>query len=172
MRAAAIALVLLTGCDRQATTTSATATRQGAEPNWRARYSRQECAALTERNAVLRRCFGGVFAQENYVGRFRCLPYSPRRQFTGVWVLGFEHSSFFPGATRHDRGQSDITLTFEPMPPPEAMPTLGPDLRAYAVRLVGRRSLCDDHYGHLGSWRQEIVAERIISIRPLPGPNR
>lgn len=43
---------------------------------------------------------------------------------------------------------------------------------AYAIEFVGRRLLCDFGYGHMGASPQQVLAERIIALRPLAFPAR
>jgi hypothetical protein len=119
----------------------------------------------------LQRCFGGHFVDENYVGDFKCMPYSPPERLHGVWVIGLEYSGFFPNASSYTEteGRSDkIWLRAKPSPSPEVTAAgQGAGTRAYAVELIGRRSLCDFNYGHMGMSPQEVIAQRIISMRPL-----
>ncbi|HEX6603927.1 MAG TPA: hypothetical protein VF027_03485 [Sphingomicrobium sp.] len=144
---------------------------------WKTAYSAAECKALTERDAFLQRCYGGKdFADENYVGDLKCMPYSPPQHFTGVWVLDLEYSAFFPNATSYKEPQDRadwIWLRAEPPPSSDVIAAgQGAGTRAYAVDLIGRRSLCEFNYGHMGAAPQEVIAERIIAMRPLPVPRQ
>ena len=141
---------------------------------WKAAYSTAECKALTDIDAIIQRCFGGHFTDENYVGDLKCFPYSSPQRFTGVWVVGLESSRFFPNASSYKdtEGRTEkIWLRVEPSPSPAVTAAgQGAGTRAYAVDLIGRRSLCDFNYGHMGMSPKEIIAERIIAMRPLPIP--
>jgi hypothetical protein len=100
------------------------------------------------------------------------MPYSSPQRLTGVWVVGLEYSGFFTNASSYEetRGHADgIWLRAEPSPSPEVTAAgQGAGTRAFAVDLIGRRSLCDFSYGHMGMSPQEVIAERIIAMRPLP----
>jgi hypothetical protein len=117
---------------------------------WKAAYSAAECKALTERNAFLQRCFGGHFADENYVGALKCMPYSRPERIKGIWVVGFESSAFHPGATSLQQisdGSDRIWFDTDYKTPEIVAAGQGAGTRAYLVELVGRRSLCEDIYG-------------------------
>lgn len=173
MRAIPLYLLCLAACGRQVDTP---VQKQEGSLGWKATYSAAECKALTERDAYFQRCYGGSFAEENYVGDLKCMPYSSPERLTGVWIVRLEYSGFFPSASTYKDTQSradKIWLEAEPSPSPEVVAAgQGAGTRAYSVDLIGRRSLCTFHYGHLGMSSQEIIAERIVAMRPLPGPDR
>ena len=151
--------------------------QQDSATKWKAAYSIAECKKLTERGAFLRRCFrDGKIEEESYVGDLECLPYSSPEQLAGVWVVDFEHSAFYPNASNYNETVSRtdrIWLRAEPSLSPEITAAgQGAGRRAYAVAIIGRRSLCDFAYGHMGVDRREVIAKRIIAMRPLPVPKR
>ena len=144
------------------------------QPQWKGAYSAAECKKLTERDSYLQRCFGGKLDEENYVGDLKCLPYSSPEHLIGVWVVDLEYSGFYPNASsyKETEGRSDrIWLRAEPSPSPEVTAAgQGAGTRAFAIELMGRRSLCDFNYGHMGVSPREVIAERIIAMRPVPVP--
>ena len=114
--------------------------------------------------------------EAKYVGDLKCMPYSPSERLSGVWVIGLEYSGFFPNASSYEETERRADkIWLEAVPSPSAEVTaagLGAGTRAYAVDLVGRRSLCDFNYGHMGMSPQQVIAERIVAMRPLSVPDR
>lgn len=148
------------------------ANQRNSDGQWKSAYTSAECKALTARDAFLKRCFGGDLKEGNYVGDLKCMPYSRPERMAGVWLVGFEASAFFPEASTYAdvKGTpAKIWLQAEPPLPKEVISARqGAGTRAYAIDLVGRRSLCDFHYGHFGMSSQEIIAERLVAIREIP----
>jgi hypothetical protein len=146
--------------------------KRSSDGQWKSAYTSAECKALTARDAFLQRCFGGDLKDENYVGDLRCMPYSPTRRMTGIWLVSLEYSAFFPGALSYAdvRGRPDeIWLQAKaPLPREVVAAGQGAGTRAYAIDLVGRRSLCKAHYGHFGTFPEEVIAGHIVAIRPIP----
>lgn len=173
MRTTLLMLGLLAACSQRS---EAPANKRSSEGQWKGAYTIAECKALTARDAFLQRCFGGDLKDGNYVGDQRCMPYSPRQRMAGIWLVGLEVSAFFPEASTYAdvEGRPDkIWLRAKPPLPKEVVAARqGAGTRAYAIDLIGRRSLCDFHYGHFGMSPQEIIAERLVAIRaiPVPGP--
>lgn len=145
---------------------------RSSDGQWKGAYTPAECKALTAPDAFLPRCFGGDLKDQNYVGDLKCMPYSPSQRMTGVWLVGLEYSAFFPGASTYAdvKGRPDkIWLQAKPPLPREVVAAgQGAGTRAYAIDLVGRRSLCEFHYGHFGMFPQEVIAERIVAVRAIP----
>lgn len=172
MRVLPLILGLLCSCGQRP---QAPPDSQGGTVEWKAAYTAAECKALTDVDAIVKRCFGGHLSDENYIGDFQCLPYSPPQRFRGVWVLGLEYSGFFLNASSYNegKGQPDkIWLRADPLPSSEIRDALqGAGTRAYAVDLIGRRTLCDQNYGHFGMWPQEIIATQITALERLPVSN-
>lgn len=167
MRAIALILLSLAACGERREV--AAERREAAQ--WKAAYSPAECKALIEKETFIQRCFGGDFPNGNYVGDLKCMPHSPSQRLKGVWVVDLEYSGFFPGASSFkdvDRQRVDIWLDAEPARSREITAAgQGAGLRAYAVEFMGRKSLCNDHYGHLGMSSQQVLMERMIKMRPL-----
>ena len=165
MRALLLILSLLAACSQRS---KVPANKQSSDDQWKSAYTSAECKALAARDAVLERCFGGDLRDGNHVGDLRCMPYSPRQRMTGVWLVGYEYSAFFPGASTYAdvKGRSDkIWLEAKrPLPKEVVAARQGAGTRAYAIDLIGRRSLCDTHYGHFGMSPQEVIAERIVAV--------
>lgn len=148
------------------------ANQRSSDGQWKSAYTSAECKALTARDAFLKRCFGGDLKDGNYVGDLKCMPYSRPQRMTGVLVVGLEYSAFFPGASTYAdvKGRPDkIWLQAKPPLPKEVDAAgQGAGTRAYVIDLVGRRSLCDSHYGHFGMFPQEVIAERVVAMRAIP----
>lgn len=159
---------------------------QSASDNWKATYTPAECKALTETDAYVRRCHPGVdptaehfaeeLSEENFVGKFNCMPYSPPQRLVGVWIVGLESSKFYPDVSTYEETLSlpdEIWLeTSEPVPSEVTEAGQGAGTRAYSIAFTGRRSLCEWGYGHWGMTPHEVVAQRILSLQPLPAEQR
>ena len=168
MRTTLLILGLLAACGQRS---EAPANKRSSDGHWKGVYTIAECKALTLRDAVLQRCFGGDLKDGNYVGDLRCMPYSPRQRMVVVWLVGLEVSAFFPEASTYVevKARPKIWLRAKPPLPKEVVAARqGAGTRAYAIDLIGRRSLCDFHYGHFGMSPQEVIAERLVAIRAIP----
>jgi hypothetical protein len=116
-----------------------------------------------------------------YEGGPACYRFDEPRRFRGVWLYEFEGSTFAEGADRvppsdwFDPGGS-AWLDFNSGIDPTANMKLH-DARtgqylvhAYYIDIVGRRTTYSGGYGHLGMSRHEIIADRILEMRPLRPP--
>ena len=176
-------LLLASACNQQG---DAPPAQELASDNWKAAYTPAECKALIEKIAYVRRCHPGVdpnsenwifeVSDENSVGKFKCMPYSRPERLAGVWVVGFESSNFYPNASSYEETLSLPEGTWldadEPVPQEVTDAGQGAGTRAYSIEFVGRRSLCEWIYGHMGVSPREVVAQRIVSLRPLAMPQR
>ena len=98
----------------------------------------------------------------------------------GVWVRGFEYSEFFEGAKTYEEvservhnpddpftwfsamGRADMYIGDLPVPD---------DGEAFRVEIIGRKSLCEYGYGHMGVGSHEVIATDFISASPLQVTN-
>lgn len=165
MRALFLSLCLVVGC--------APAPRVEAEDRrtvkWKESYSASECKALTEPTTYVDRCYGGDLEKGTFVGATACMPYSPPERMQGVWVVDLEHSAFFLGAATYaevEGNSSTVWLQTELLPDASSS-AQGAGMTAFAIDLIGRRSLCDFRYGHFGLSSQEVIPQRILRIRQL-----
>lgn len=102
--------------------------------------------------------------------------FGPEEAMAGAYVTRFEHADFngcWLSMT------SDAADEFRRRVPPESA-NASPQGRRFQLRIVGRRSINPasgpPSYGHMGGWRCEIRATRIISVEvvgaqgaPAPG---
>lgn len=105
----------------------------------------------------------------------RCLTFLPPQRMQGVWLSGFERSSFLAGtkgvpdgANRYD---NRIWFTFasgaHPDPALRAeMDRIGGTV-AVAIEFDGRRSRDAGQYGHNGVADHVVVVDRIVSTQIL-----
>lgn len=102
----------------------------------------------------------------------------PTREFSGIWLLQFEGSNFFEGATlatvrdydREDAGWLDggDAIDIE-----KVLPEYGSDaecgkVRAFALRFHGKH-----HYGrsgHVGLWNSRYEVVELLEMKLLPWP--
>ena len=40
----------------------------------------------------------------------------------------------------------------------------------YVIDFIGRRTLYPGHYGHMGGWNEEVLVDRIFSIKQIKAP--
>jgi hypothetical protein len=123
-----------------------------------------DCPALIADEAVIERCFGGDISNE-YVGDEKCFPFSEEREYEGILITGFEWSEFYPHiASYEEADRENPVYWFEEMPG-----SFGKIIKdqekctydcAFRVRFVGRESLCDAYFGHLGSYPKKVIAAR------------
>lgn len=159
--------------------------------SWKSSYSAEECLALTAIDSIQERCGNGdweraIASIENDITS--CLPYSSPMRLEGVWTVGFEHSAFHEGADSYADVQVDLdrlTSTREDGDPSthwtwlsttEAAADDVPPIKesevvdgrwtfdAFAVDLVGRKSLCEAFDGHLGVSEHEVIVSDFLSI--------
>jgi hypothetical protein len=105
----------------------------------------------------------------------QCLKFNPPERMQGLWRRDFEGSQFCPAPARAcsftETGRPFVWLdTTKPG-------TLGNRHKGfgglYAVEFIGRRTSYEGAYGHLGGFDQEVLVDRMISIKELepPQPN-
>ncbi len=112
-----------------------------------------------------RATYGGVPVLE-YIGEDQCFRFAAPRRMHGIWRLGFEFSMFW------ENGDA----AKPPLPrgawlrPPLGQAALPAGMRpgAYEVELIGRSNLYPGHFGHMGLSPDIVLADRILSLRPLP----
>jgi hypothetical protein len=130
-----------------------------------------ECKRLTEPHAVLERCSRQIGNTIESIRTDACFPFSEPRKFGGVWISGFEDSSFWLGAKKYSRDgmrqASWLSLNTGSAKSVGAQDGSG---QLFRIEFLGRRSLCDGHYGHMGMWPSEIIVDQVISATPLKSP--
>ncbi len=106
--------------------------------------------------------FGGLAASPNETDK--CYRMMPTQHWRGLWRDALEDSQFCPAPAlrcSHDSSGDSIWLTFG-KGIHQDQDQLG---FLYAIDFVGRRTLRRGHYGHFGMFDQEIIVDRLISIR-------
>lgn len=123
-----------------------------------------DCAAIVADEAVIERCFGGDI-NGRYVGDEKCYPFSGEREYEGLLIEGTESSEFYPNVAAYEKAdQQNAVYWFEEAP--ESFADSAVDQAkctydcAFKVSFVGRESLCDAHFGHLGGYPKKVIAER------------
>lgn len=120
---------------------------------------------------MLDRCLGGSIYNE-YIGDEACYPFSEPREFTGIFVFGFEWSEFYPNAQTYEeteKTEPKYWLEFgkgASWSEREDQTQCTHDC-AFRVSFVGRQSLCAAGYGHLNSYPHKIIVERVISASQI-----
>jgi hypothetical protein len=102
-----------------------------------------------------------------------CYKFDSPRRWKGLWLGAFETSSFCPEPARScDTPGERIWLEVGPsahLPYRRWNGDTSPVL--YQVDFVGRKTAYPGWYGHVGRYQQEIIMDRLISIRRLPMPS-
>jgi hypothetical protein len=148
-RSLLLPLTLLTGCGRGVP-------------------SEADCRKLVEPHAVIARCFHGNLAHGRYVGDLSCFPFSRPERMDGIWIVSLENSSFDWHTTRlSPTAAPTLGIWLEPgrWPPDAEASAQGDTARAFAVKLIGRRSLCAGSFGHMGVFPREVIVDRFLSRR-------
>ena len=123
-----------------------------------------DCAAMGADEAIIERCLGGDINGQ-YVGDEKCFPFSGEREYEGLLITGSESSEFYPNVAAYEKAaQQNPVYWFEELP--ESFGDSAVDQTkctydcAFKVRFVGRESLCDARFCHLGGYPKKVIAER------------
>ncbi len=150
------------------------------EPNWKSAYSSAECRALYD--TIIERCGGSIERASEIMGQNPaiCEPYGPPEKLSGMWELDLEHSAFFEGAgdlrqlatpaNPEDWDYTWLNVLDIAERPDELAAAQGAGRRVYRVELVGRRSLCDTGFGHMGAYPREVLLQELLSQEAVPVP--
>jgi len=102
-----------------------------------------------------------------------CLEFLPPQRMHGIWVMGFEESSFIPRATVIPRANNRVRYRVFLEVEPKTLERLSEagvgdmtEAQAYAVEFIGRRSLHAGLY-YTGEGDHVVVMDRLISARHL-----
>ncbi len=130
-----------------------------------------DCEALVADQAVIDRCLGGDVGGQ-YIGDEQCYPFSEEREYQGILVTGFEWSEFYPDLDAYEEADRDnptywFTQRAEAFDEDDVDETKCTHDCAFAVSFVGRESICDAHFGHLGGYPKKVIAERNGKSRQL-----
>lgn len=149
------------------------------EPEWKYSYTAAECKALSD--TLIERCGGGSPSRALEVMQKNialCEPFGPPQRLSGLWELDLEHSAFFKDAVRAEElptlEQADESgeLTWLDAPDLSQMSdklaaAQGSGRRVYRVELIGRRSLCDSGFGHMGAYPHQVILKKLLSEETL-----
>lgn len=130
-----------------------------------------DCAALTTVDAITERCLGGS-PSGDFIATEYCFPFSEPRRYSGVLITGFEWSEFYPDVgTYAEADRDNPTYWFEQKSGTFKQQQID-DMKcthdcAFIVNFVGRESLCEYGYGHLGLYPKMIIGERDGTIKQL-----
>lgn len=98
-----------------------------------------------------------------------CYRFESARRWEGVWEHYMEHSTFCaaPALSCPDDPDREVWLEFSGAEPPEAgFPPGG----TFAIEFIGRRNVGAGTFGHGGMFRNEVIVDRVISIRKVAEP--
>lgn len=96
-----------------------------------------------------------------------CFPFSKPERMSGVWVIGLERSSFFENTRRYGPSleqRYDTWLYVEDATWKKVAPPTAPLDQWFHVELIGRRSMCDGMWGHMGISPKAVIVDRVLSI--------
>lgn len=103
-----------------------------------------------------------------------CYKFDPPRRWKGLFLADFETSRFCPAPARacsEDGSDDHIWLEAGSLVDRPLLPWKGngsPGL--YEIDFVGQKTTYPGAYGHMGQWKQEIVMDRLISIKKVQLP--
>ena len=124
------------------------------------------CDEAANPKMVAERCHGGDAAQGKYIGDLACYPFSAPERFVGTWRVALDSSEVVTEATP-EAGPMKAWLDADKPPPGVAASMHGDRPRAFAVELVGWRSICRSQYGHKGMWPYEIIVDHFLNVREI-----
>jgi hypothetical protein len=87
----------------------------------------------------------------------------------GVAKTGFETGSFYPGRTTPpgDEERSDFWVELDPRVLPRAVRTKCSQKCSVYLNFIGRRTVVQGNYGHMGLAKQLIVVDRVLEAEAL-----
>jgi hypothetical protein len=103
-----------------------------------------------------------------------CFTFESPRRWKGVWINAFEGSQFcLPPVRRtcqqEGSGSYDNVVSLEFSHSPSVQDHLVPG-GVYLVDFIGRRSHGAGTFGHMGVARNDIIVDRMISMKQLEAP--
>ena len=101
-----------------------------------------------------------------------CFSFEQPRRWKGLWRKDFEGSRFCPEPARecsHDTAGEETWLEFSFDYPAAGEPPFG---GLYAVEFIGRRSKGAGAFGHAGMFKNEILVDRLVSLKEVEPPPR
>jgi hypothetical protein len=98
-----------------------------------------------------------------------CFRMTPPMKWRGLWTTGMEFSRFCPAPARECSTATpgeQIWLSGSPsvdLPEYQGQPVAP----LFEVEFVGRKTADRGHFGHMGMSDEEIIVDRMISMRPI-----
>jgi hypothetical protein len=112
--------------------------------------------------------WGGVEALSR--SEEECYKFDPPRRWTGLWLGGFETSRFCPEPTRECPDDAPGEMIWLEVGPTAHVPAWDRKTAAgmWRVDFIGRKSSFHGQYGHMGASNEEIIMDRLLSIKRVP----
>jgi hypothetical protein len=101
-----------------------------------------------------------------------CFEMTPEQHWRGLWRDDFEGSIFCPAPAQRCNDADpakEIWLSFADDKSPDGRQ---PDSQLYEIEFLGRRTLKPGTYGHMGIFKYEMIADRVISLTLVPEGRR
>lgn len=104
-----------------------------------------------------------------------CYKFDPPRRWKGLFFTGFEVSRFCPEPAREcsdDTPGEHIWLAQGPsIQIPRRNGESGPEPELFRVDFIGRKTTYPGGHGHTGASEEEIIVDRLISLKQVePSP--
>jgi hypothetical protein len=159
-----LAAALLAGCKQQPL-------RQPRLSDGQLQAIRTDAPGMSE-DCLNKLKWGGIGALPNDVGQ--CFKFTPPKRMQGLWRNQFEGSDYCEDQARPcpdkkmnaSHGFSTWLEMRAPLPGARDTPPGG----LYAIDFVGRRSVGAGKFGHFGMWRNEVIVDRLLSIKEVEPP--
>lgn len=114
--------------------------------------------------------WGGVEALTAPVEK--CYKFDPPRRWKGLWFGEFETSRFCPEPARECSSGTPGEWIWAEAGPGVVVPHYNGESSAimFDVDFIGRKPSYPGGYGHLGRYNQEIIIDRMISMKRIQPP--
>ncbi|NUR45272.1 MAG: hypothetical protein HOP91_03810 [Sphingomonas sp.] len=101
-----------------------------------------------------------------------CFKFTPSQRMQGLWRNNFEGSEYCDGSSGQcpdakANAETGIWLAMRsPLPGVDDTPPGG----LYAIDFIGRRSIGAGMFGHMGMAKNEVIVDRLLSIKEVEPP--
>jgi hypothetical protein len=114
--------------------------------------------------------WGGIEAMPSEVDK--CVKMEPPKRWIGLWENGFESSRFCPAPARECDGNTAGEYIWLSESSSVQLPAYNGEDRPplYAVEFIGRKTAYPGPAGHMGMAEQEIIVDRLISMKRVDRP--
>jgi hypothetical protein len=161
-----MSLALLAGCNQQK---PAVSERDAALANAiDAKIAQIRASNPGIKETCLTKLRANQLGATEWVNNPDCFEMMPEQRWSGLWNSGWEWTNFCPEPAEEcpgasDRGDIWLKLAKDAYRGPELLDGV------YRIEFVGRRTKVPGHFGHLGQYDYLMVADRVISIKEIPG---